>query len=83
MNPDKFRFAKDTVKFAGFEISRQNVKPSSKYLAAIEGFPTPKDITGIRSWFGVVNQVAYTFSMSEVMHPFGELLRPGKKVLLG
>ena len=39
-------------------------------------FPRPKNITDVRSWFGLVNQVAYAFSMTEQMHPFRELLKP-------
>ena len=79
LNPKKFAFARDVVEFAGFEISRDSVKPSSKYLAAIKDFPTPKDITGVRSWFGLVNQVSYAFSMTKTMQPFRELLKPDRK----
>ena len=42
---------------------------------AILNFPTPTNITGIRSWFGLVNQVSYAFSQAEAMAPFPELLR--------
>ena len=66
-----------TVEFAGFEVTRDSVRHSQKYLTAIRSFPTPYDITDIRSWFGLVNQVAYTFSMTERMSPFRSLLRPG------
>ena len=76
LNPDKFRFAMDTVEFAGFEITPSSVCPCRKYLQTIEEFPTPKNITDIRSWFGLVNQVSYTFSMTNKMLPFRELLKP-------
>ena len=52
LNPEKFRFAADTVEFAGFEISATHVRPSRMYLSAILDFPTPKDLTDVRSWFG-------------------------------
>jgi hypothetical protein len=52
------------------------VKPSDKYLAAIRDFPTPTDMTGVRSWYGLVNQVNYAFSNSEAMLPFRHLLKP-------
>ena len=73
LNPSKFRSSKDEVEFAGFEITRTEVKPHRKYLNAIKDFPTPKGITDIRAWFGLVNQVAYTFAMTPVM---SELLKP-------
>ena len=47
-----------------------------KYLQAILDFPTPRNITDVRSWFGLVNQVFYAFSMAEKMLPFRQLLKP-------
>ena len=78
LNPDKFTFASDTVEFAGFEISNSKVRPSQKYIQAIQDFPTPKSITDIRSWFGLVNQVSYAFSIATTMAPFRELLKTRK-----
>ncbi|XP_057312316.1 uncharacterized protein K02A2.6-like [Hydractinia symbiolongicarpus] len=75
-NPSKFKFAHDTVEFAGFEITPTNVRPSSTTLRAITDFPVPKNITDVRSWFGLVNQVSYTFSMADNMAPFRDLLKP-------
>ena len=49
---------------------------SPSFLEAIQDFPQPRDITGIRSWFGLVNQVSYAFSMTEVMRPFRTFLKP-------
>ena len=75
-NPDKFVFAKDTVEFAGFEISPTSVKPCSNVLQAIKDFPIPMNVTDIRSWFGLVNQVAYAFAVADHMQPFRGLLKP-------
>ena len=77
LNPDKFVFAQDDVNFAGFEITNNSVRPCQKYLRAIQDFPQPKNITDIRSWFGVVNQVSYAFSMADRMLPFRKLLKSG------
>ena len=76
LNPEKFRFAQDEVEFAGFEITNDTVRPCKRYIRAIEDFPTPQSITDVRSWFGLVNQVSYAFSMAETMLPFRELLKP-------
>ena len=64
-NPKKFQFAQDKVKFAGFKITKLNVRPQREYLQAILDFPKPTDITWVRSWFGLVNQVAYSFCMKK------------------
>ena len=68
--------AQGEVEFAGFEIIRTEVKPCRKYLHAFSEFPTPTGITVIRAWFGLVNQVAYAFSMASMMSPFRSLRHP-------
>jgi hypothetical protein len=79
LNPEKFVFAQSTADFAGFTVTNDCVRPSSKYLSAIKDFPTPGNLTDIRSWFGLVNQVAYTFAAAEIMNPFRELLKSNSK----
>lgn len=79
LNPQKFQFAKDNVEFTRFEVTATNVRPSKKYLSAIVDFPIPTDISGIRSWFGLINQVSYAFSLTSRMQPFRDLLKPGNK----
>ena len=76
LNPKKFQFGKDEVEFAGFEITSNSIKPCNKFLKAITEFPTPNDITGIRSWFGLINQVSYSFSITAELQPFRDLLKP-------
>ena len=75
-NPSKFVFGADTVEFSGFEITPTNVRPSPNLMKAIADFPTPTNITDVRSWFGLVNQVTYAFSMTDKMAPFRQLLKP-------
>ena len=64
LHPSKFTFAAD-VEFAGFEITNDSVRPCEKYLNTITNFPTPKNLTDIRSWFGLINQVSYTFASAD------------------
>jgi hypothetical protein len=56
-SPDKFVFTKETVEVAGFEITKKGIKPTDKYIEAIRNFPTPTNISEVRSWFGLINQV--------------------------
>ena len=53
-----------------------SIRPSIEYLKAITDCPRPRDITGLRSWSGLVQQVAYAFSNSDLMNPFRLLLKP-------
>ena len=78
-NPPKFVFAANTVDFAGFTVTPDSIKPTVKITKAIEDFPVPTSITGIRAWFGIINQVAYAFAQSKVMAPFRDLLQKNKK----
>ena len=75
-NPEKFHFAKDTVEFAGFEITSTNIRSSDTFIRAIKDFPIPRNITDVRSLFGLINQVSYCQSSSEELRPFRELLSP-------
>ena len=60
-------------------LGLDSIQPTPKYIKNIEDFPTPRNISDIRSWFGLVNQVAYAFSKGTVMAPFRELLKPATK----
>ena len=73
-NKDKFQFAQETAEFAGFEITMDGYRPLRRLLDAVRNFPTPANITDVRSWFGLINQLAYTFAQAHVMAPFRELL---------
>ena len=76
LNPSKFSFADDSVEFAGFTITGDSVCPCEKYMRAIKGFPASQNITDVKSWFGLVNQVPYAFVMTSNMLPFRQLLKP-------
>jgi hypothetical protein len=71
-SPDMFMFAKETVEFTGFKITMEGIRPTDKYT--IRNFLTPTNISEVRSWFGLINQVAYSFVKTEPMAPFRHLL---------
>ena len=75
----KFVFGAKEVEYVGFLVGEDSIQPTPKYLQNILSFPTPKNISDIRSWFGLVNQVAYAFSKGTIMAPFRELLKPDVK----
>ena len=79
LNPEKFQFANRSVDFAGFRISESTVEPLPKYLNAIRDFPAPKNITDVRSWFGLVNQVASYAQLRDLVAPFKQFLSPKRK----
>ena len=73
-NPAKFQFAEKTVDFLGFRITDKGIKPHPDSLNNIRKFPRPQNITDIRSWFGLIQQISYSFSLTTIMAPFRHLL---------
>ena len=75
INDKKFKFYRDTVEFAGLKLTPNGVSPSDHILSAIKNFPKPTDLTNAQSWFGLVNQIAWAYSISPIMEPFCELVK--------
>ena len=75
-NPEKFVFAKKVVDFAGFKITEDGIQPSDKILEDIRKFPAPRTISEARSWFGLTEQVAWSYTIKDTMNGFRELLKP-------
>ena len=78
-NEEKFKFGRMEVEYLGYIITEDSVKPSTEFLEGIRDFPEPKDVSGVRSWFGLVNQVNYALSDSSMMQPFKAMLSPKSK----
>ena len=76
LNPKKFQFCQREVNFAGFLITQDDVKPLPKYLDGIRNFPRPTNISDVRSFFGLVNQVSHYARLTDLMAPFKPLLSP-------
>ena len=58
----------------GFIVGEDGVRPTDSFVDSILNFPTPTSLTDIRSWFGAVAHVSYSFATSPVLLPFKHLL---------
>ena len=76
ISPAKFEFCSREIEFAGFRITWNGVKPLAKYLDAVAKFPRPTNITDIRSFFGLINQLAHYAQLRDLMAPFKPFLSP-------
>ena len=76
LNADKFNFARIIVDFAGLRIPDETIEPLPTYMDAIRDFPTATSTTDIRSWFGLVNQVANYAQLRDIMAPFKPFIGP-------
>ena len=75
LNREKFQFCQDVVQFGDLQIISSGGTPCENLLNAISSFLTPKNITDAGSWFGLVNQVAWAYSLSPIILPFRVLVK--------
>ncbi|NJL70883.1 MAG: hypothetical protein HC888_04345 [Candidatus Competibacteraceae bacterium] len=47
------------VEFAGFLVSASGIRPNPDKLKAVKDFPTPVDLTDLRSFLGMANQLGH------------------------
>ena len=66
----------NSVRILCFRITWKGVKPLAKYLDAVAKFPRPTNITDIRSFFGLINQLAHYAQLRDMMAPFKPFLSP-------
>ena len=50
--------------WAGFTIGPYSVKPLAKQTEAVRLFPTPVNLTDLRSFMALLQQVAYCYAIS-------------------
>ena len=82
INLHKFKFAKREVQFVGYQIGWDIYKPSKEMLSAVKEFPMPENpsLSDIRSFSGLVTQLAPFVASSSVMSPFRDALKPSKAI---
>ena len=45
---------KREVEYLGFQLTEDGVEPGDELMKSILNFPRPENISGVRSWFGLV-----------------------------
>ena len=76
LNSDKFCFGED---WAGIRLTEDKVQPLPEHVRAIRDFPTPTNITDMRSYWALVNQVSPYYSVQPQLQPFRELMKKSSK----
>ena len=70
-----YRFFQQKVTFAGFELSRTGYSIDLSAVETIAKFPTPVSCTDLRSFYGLVNQIASSSNkIAELLAPLRPLL---------
>ena len=82
INSEKFVVAASEAAFCGYRLSSQGVAADPAKVQAIAEFPRPKNITDVRSFVGLTNQLAeFTHAISTVADPLRPLLRPSNQFM--
>lgn len=77
LNKDKFVVAEPQVRFCGYDLSSSGISAAEDRVSAIRDFPTPANLTDLRSFMGLVNQFAeFTPDIAAAAQPLRPLLSP-------
>jgi hypothetical protein len=76
LNPKKFAFGKQNVTYVGYQVGTEGIAADPTKLNAIAKFPTPTNISELRSFMGLVNQLgSFSKEISELAEPLRPLLK--------
>ena len=75
LNRQKCEFSVNRVKFLGQVIDHSGVHPDPEKVQAIQEMKPPEDVSGVRRFLGIVNQMSkFIPNSAEVTQPLRELL---------
>ena len=76
LNPEKFKFARNEVKFCGYKITPAGYTTDNEKARAVADFPRPENITDLPSFMGLVNQLSgLTHELAASTQAFRDLLK--------
>ena len=76
LNVKKLVFAQPSVKFGGFIVDASGFRPDPELTRAIREFPVPQNITDLRSFFGLCQQVGnFSDQIAAALEPLSPLLK--------
>lgn len=76
----KCSFLAKEVKYLGYIVDKNGIRPDPEKLRAIKDMPSPEGISELRSFLGMVNFYArFVKNLSGMLHPLHELLRKGSR----
>ena len=77
LNREKCEFHKRQIKFLGHVIDQDGVRPDPDKLSAILEMDAPTNLTQLRRFMGMVNQLGkFSRNCAEISQPLRELLSP-------
>ena len=75
LNADKCLFSQTSIRFLGHVIDKNGVCPDPERLTAVRNMEAPKDLTQLRRFMGMANQLGkFTPNLSTLSQPLRELM---------
>ena len=66
----------NSISFAGYRITSKGVMPDPKKVEALRKFPTPENVTQLRSFLGLANQLGFFIpDLAYLTEPIQQLLK--------
>ncbi len=82
LKPSKCDLFKKEVLFLGHVVSQDGVKPDPKKIEAVQEWPIPKNITGVRSFLGFCSYYRrFIAGFATIASPLNRLLEAGQTFL--
>ena len=76
LNPSKFSLGEQQVSFAGYVVGTEGIHADPDKVKAIQRFPKPSNITDLRSFLGLCEQLAgFCSDVASAMGPLRPLLK--------
>jgi hypothetical protein len=76
LSKKKFTFCQPQVKYAGYFVTSSGIHADPDKVSAISQFPPPTNVTELRSFFGLVNQLgSFSHEIASTMQPLRPLLK--------
>ena len=72
---EKCVFLKDEVCYLGYKINKDGLTPIPEKIDAVLNAPTPKNVTELKAFLGMLNYYRFLDRLSTILEPLHKLLR--------
>ena len=84
LNKEKCEFSRSQVTFLGQVVDKTGVRPDMAKVKAVQKVPAPKNVSDVRRFLGMVNQLGkFSPNLAEKTRPLRELLRKDRAWMWG
>jgi hypothetical protein len=80
INHEKCKFFNDQIKYLGYILDKNGLRPDPTKIEAIKNMPEPRNVSQLRSVLGSINHYSkFVPQMKKLREPLDELLKKGMK----